>query len=221
MRARCVCVDGVCCADGRRADASVGGLLRRVQRLSGQSRPVVYERYSERPYYREPAIPSARLLRAARAITRPTTSAARNIRSAATSGRPIAPAPTMTATTAATTAATATAVYGYGYVRLRQLLRRRLWLRRWLRTRLSATATRLRLATATAAMATAVTATAPTIRATAAAGRRPRPRYGYGYGGYGGYGGCRTAYIPYGWTWYRGTTLLTQRKRARIGCGAL
>jgi hypothetical protein len=25
---------------------------------------------------------------------------------------------------------------------------------------------------------------------------------GYGYGGY----GCRTAYIPYGWTWTRGTT---------------
>jgi hypothetical protein len=33
---------------------------------------------------------------------------------------------------------------------------------------------------------------------------------GYGYNryssGYGGYGGCTTAYIPYGWTWYRGTT---------------
>ena len=29
---------------------------------------------------------------------------------------------------------------------------------------------------------------------------------GYGYGGYDGgyaYGGCHTAYIPYGWTWYR------------------
>jgi len=31
--------------------------------------------------------------------------------------------------------------------------------------------------------------------------------YGYGYGGYGGYGGgCRTAYIPYGWTWYRASS---------------
>jgi len=31
--------------------------------------------------------------------------------------------------------------------------------------------------------------------------------YGYGYNGYGygGWGGCRTAYIPYGWTWYRST----------------
>jgi len=28
---------------------------------------------------------------------------------------------------------------------------------------------------------------------------------GYGLGGYGGYG-CTTAYIPYGWSWYRGTT---------------
>ena len=28
--------------------------------------------------------------------------------------------------------------------------------------------------------------------------------YGYGYGG--GYGGCQTAYIPYGWTWYRATS---------------
>jgi len=33
---------------------------------------------------------------------------------------------------------------------------------------------------------------------------------GYGYGGYGyggyGYGGCHTAYIPYGWTWYRASS---------------
>ena len=28
---------------------------------------------------------------------------------------------------------------------------------------------------------------------------------GYGYGGY-GYGGCHTAYIPYGWTWYRASS---------------
>ena len=28
--------------------------------------------------------------------------------------------------------------------------------------------------------------------------------YGYGYGY--GYGGCHTAYIPYGWTWYRATS---------------
>ena len=31
--------------------------------------------------------------------------------------------------------------------------------------------------------------------------------YGYGYNGYGyngyGWGGCHTAYVPYGWTWYR------------------
>lgn len=31
--------------------------------------------------------------------------------------------------------------------------------------------------------------------------------YGYGYGGWGGWGGgCHTAYIPYGWTWYRATS---------------
>ena len=31
--------------------------------------------------------------------------------------------------------------------------------------------------------------------------------YGYPYAGYGGYGyGCNTAYIPYGWTWYRSTS---------------
>ena len=32
---------------------------------------------------------------------------------------------------------------------------------------------------------------------------------GYGYGGYDGgygYGGCHTAYIPYGWTWYRASS---------------
>ena len=29
---------------------------------------------------------------------------------------------------------------------------------------------------------------------------------GYGLGGYGGYGWLQHAYVPYGWTWYRGTS---------------
>jgi hypothetical protein len=43
------------------------------------------------------------------------------------------------------------------------------------------------------------------------------PPYGYGaysqtgpryasWGGYGGWGGCKTAYVPYGWSWYRGSS---------------
>ena len=91
-------------------------------------------------------------------------------------------------------------------------------LRRWLRLR--------RLATATVA-ATVTAAAMATVMATRCYGGgysydgyvyRVRLRRlsvvgyggGYGYGGYGygggGYGGCHTAYIPYGWNWYRASS---------------
>ena len=199
---------------------------------SYRSGPSSYERYSDRPYsaiVRTPiahatkarAIRVARATPEARAITRPTTSAAKNIRSAVTaSGRPIAPAPTTTATAAATdrpaataittvripataatvTAATATAVTAAVMATVVATVTEamaadtataRLWQRLWLRQRLgnrgygygSVSALRRRLVA-------------------------DRPGYGYGYGASyaGGYGGCHTAYIPYGWTWYRGTS---------------